>query len=339
MPVNLDALIRYHTIDQCLQNRFRPWTWEALAQACFDSLDEVRYRAEKNSVSKRTIENDIRIMRSDILGYNAPIVCKKGLYTYGKPGYSIKNATLSQHDLETISIAAKVLGQYKGFNLYHDLSQVLERVESQAHAKQYKEVGRIIEFERLPDNMGQEHLRPLMDAIHNKAVLRLIYKRFDAPDTREHTLHPYLLKEYRNRWYLLGLNDKHRKITTYALDRIVSYEAFADGAYIENTTFDPQIYFRNTIGITYTGETPLEVTIKVVPEFAPYLLTQPLHESQRLLDKTEDGGTLFLLEVVDNPELRTLLMGYASMVSVVSPDSLRQGMREELHRAIGYLTD
>lgn len=332
MPVNLDALIRYHTIDQCLQNRFRQWTWEALADACFKALDEVRYRAEKNTVSRRTIENDIRIMRSDILGYNAPIVRNKGLYTYSEPNYSIKNATLTQHDLETISITAKVLGQYKGFDLYDDLSQVLERVESRAHAKQYKEMGSIIEFEQQPGSQGQEHLRPLMDIIRNKAVLKLMYKRFDAPETREHTLHPYLLKEYRNRWYLLGLNEKHRKITTYALDRIVSYETRSDIAYIDNTVFDPKVYFRNTIGITYTGEAPVRITLFVEKDFVPYLLSQPLHGTQEMLEQTENGA-YFQLEVVNNPELKTLILGYVDVMSVVAPADLKAEFAGKLKQA------
>ncbi|MHB1177251.1 MAG: hypothetical protein ACYCZO_02860 [Daejeonella sp.] len=93
MPVNLDALIRYHTIDNCLQNQFRKWTWEDLSKACFSAMDNLRNRPEKCTVSKRTIENDIRIMRSEFLGYNAPITCKNSFYSYSDKEYSIRNAT------------------------------------------------------------------------------------------------------------------------------------------------------------------------------------------------------------------------------------------------------
>ena len=41
MPVNLDALIRYHIIDNCLQNQFRKWSWEDLSNACFLALDKM----------------------------------------------------------------------------------------------------------------------------------------------------------------------------------------------------------------------------------------------------------------------------------------------------------
>jgi hypothetical protein len=58
MPVNLDALIRYHTIDQCLQNRFKKWTCEDLAKACFESLDEVRLNNSDYSKSLNPNKNN-----------------------------------------------------------------------------------------------------------------------------------------------------------------------------------------------------------------------------------------------------------------------------------------
>ena len=58
MPVNLDALIRYHTIDQCLQNHFKKWTCEDLAKACFEALDEVRLNNSDYSKSLNPDKNN-----------------------------------------------------------------------------------------------------------------------------------------------------------------------------------------------------------------------------------------------------------------------------------------
>lgn len=71
MPVNKNALIRYKTIDKCLRNRYRRWTIEDLVDACSDALYEME--AINKGVSMRTVQGDIQIMRSDKLGYNAPI--------------------------------------------------------------------------------------------------------------------------------------------------------------------------------------------------------------------------------------------------------------------------
>ena len=72
MSQNKNALIRYKTIDKCLQNQYRQWTLEDLIEACSEALFE--YEGRENSVSKRTIQMDIQLMRSEKLGYNAPIV-------------------------------------------------------------------------------------------------------------------------------------------------------------------------------------------------------------------------------------------------------------------------
>ena len=72
MALNKNALIRYKTIDKCLQNNYRDWTLDDLIEACSNALYE--YEGREVNVSKRTIQLDIQMMRSDKLGYNAPIV-------------------------------------------------------------------------------------------------------------------------------------------------------------------------------------------------------------------------------------------------------------------------
>ena len=85
MPVNRNALIRYKTIDKCLQNRYREWTLEDLIEACSEALYE--YEGITKGISKRTIQLDIQIMRSDKLGYNAPIIVYDNkYYTYEEKG-------------------------------------------------------------------------------------------------------------------------------------------------------------------------------------------------------------------------------------------------------------
>lgn len=329
MPTNLDALLRYHSIDKCLQNHFRKWTWEDLSKACFECIDEVRYRSEKDGVSKRTIENDIRIMRSSLLGYNAPIVCKSGLYSYSDKNYSIRNATLSQTDIENISLAAKILGHYKGFSFFDGLTGVIQKLETKLQVHSTENLQKVVQFEKFPETKGQEHIRTLLGTITNRQVIELTYKKFDSTEERKHQLHPYLLKEYRNRWYVLGLNVKHSRITTYALDRIIKIELLDGIEYIPNVSFDPEIYFKNTIGLTYSGEDAIDVTLKVVKEFAPYLLTQPLHESQKVISDTGEG-LIISVKIVDNEEFQTLLLGYSDRVAVISPESVKLSLIQKL---------
>ncbi len=101
MPANKNALIRYKTIDRCLRNRYRRWTLDDLVDACCDALLDME--GITKGVCARTVQMDIQIMRSDKLGYNAPIVVyDKIYYTYADPDYSITEMPLSMDDCKLI---------------------------------------------------------------------------------------------------------------------------------------------------------------------------------------------------------------------------------------------
>lgn len=108
MPVNKNALIRYKTIDACLRNRYRRWTLDDLVDACSDALYEME--GITKGVSVRTVQMDIQIMRSDKLGYNAPIeVYDRIYYRYADPDYSITDMPLSIDDCRLIKRAITLL--------------------------------------------------------------------------------------------------------------------------------------------------------------------------------------------------------------------------------------
>ncbi len=88
MPVNKNALSRYKIIDRSLRNRYRRWTMEDLVDEVSDALYDME--GTRKGISLRTVQNDIQIMRSDKLGYNAPIeVYDQKYYRYADPDYSI----------------------------------------------------------------------------------------------------------------------------------------------------------------------------------------------------------------------------------------------------------
>ena len=108
MPANKNALIRYKTIDRCLRNRYRRWTLDDLVDACSEALYDME--GIRKGVCARTVQMDIQIMRSDKLGYNAPIVVyDKIYYTYADPDYSITEMPLTMDDCKLIKEAITLL--------------------------------------------------------------------------------------------------------------------------------------------------------------------------------------------------------------------------------------
>ena len=126
MPVNKNALIRYKTIDRCLRNRFRRWTIDDLTEACSDALYEME--GILKGVSVRTVQGDLQIMRSDKLGYNAPIeVYDRIYYRYADPDYSISDTPLTEEDCDLLKEAVELLG---GEGRRDEVRNILVRVRN-----------------------------------------------------------------------------------------------------------------------------------------------------------------------------------------------------------------
>lgn len=127
MPANKNALIRYKTIDNCLRNRYRRWTLDDLVEACSEALYDME--GIKKGVCTRTVQMDIQMMRSDKLGYNAPIeVYDRIYYRYADPDYSITEMPLSMEDCKLIKKAIDLL-ENCGKNDNRETIKVLSKVK------------------------------------------------------------------------------------------------------------------------------------------------------------------------------------------------------------------
>ena len=128
MPANKNALIRYRTIDRCLRNRYRRWTLDDLVDACSDALYEMEGIAK--GVSTRTVQGDLQMMRSDKLGYYAPIeVYDNKYYRYADPGYSISNTPITTEDYNLIAHAVKTIEDYRDNGDLEKLDEMLVKVK------------------------------------------------------------------------------------------------------------------------------------------------------------------------------------------------------------------
>ena len=124
MPANLNALIRYKTINSCLFGGKRRWSIDELRERCSETLAE--NRGKYTGVSERTIRDDLRVMRSDILGFNAPIKQEGGLYFYSDPGYSILSLRITDAGLaeQIFSLLMKIRGRES----HPELEIILQRL-------------------------------------------------------------------------------------------------------------------------------------------------------------------------------------------------------------------
>ena len=332
MAQNKNALIRYRTIDKCLQNSYRSWTLEDLIEACSDVLYE--YEGRDVNVSKRTIQLDIQLMRSDKLGYNAPIeVYDKKFYRYADEGYSITDIPLNENDMHVLSETVEMLKQFKDFSLFSELGGIIQRLEDKIYTEKTHQPS-IIHLDKNEHLKGLDHLDILYQAILKKMVLKLTYQSFKAREAQVFDFHPFILKEFNNRWFLVGKKNKKSVIMTLALDRIISIDFNTKVDYIDEV-FDGDSYYENTIGVTVMGEQHVQkVLLKVKRPHSPYVLTKPLHHSQRLVKELGNGAILIELYVHHNFELERIILGFAEGIHVLEPALLKQNIQARLQNGI-----
>lgn len=173
MPANKNALIRYKTIDNCLRNRYRRWTFDDLVEACCDAIYDME--GISKGVSVRTVQGDIQIMRSDKLGYNAPIeVYDHKFYRYADPDYSITNMPMSQNDYEVLQEAIDMLRQLEDFEQFAEMTDVVRRLQDKlAISKNQRKP--IVHFDSVPD-LAQSALWLHRAPADGKAVVSVVQR-------------------------------------------------------------------------------------------------------------------------------------------------------------------
>jgi predicted DNA-binding transcriptional regulator YafY len=327
MPMNKNALTRYKIIDYLFGQLGGSYTLEQLINAVNDRLE--LDLGKGSGIKRSTLEKDIRTMRSPFPeGFNAPIVNHwgTGVYEYSDKSFSIYNLHLSHRDKQRLRDALSILDQLEGLPHYENLREIMAKLR--LFEGEDEKSRQIVFFEESHYPGGNKWLKPLHNAILDKKSLRITYAPFSDPK-ESHVVFPYFLKEYRNRWYIYGWVLKAEAIYNLALDRIddiapslASFEDHRDESLLNS--------LRSIVGVTLPENTnPVKILLRVKHPTLSYLLTKPLHHSQKLVQNESSTGTLeyFLLP---NFEFKAEIMRLAQSIQVLEPDSLKTSIENKL---------
>ncbi len=325
MPTNKNAQLRYKVLDQCFSDFKHKYTIDELVDKVNENLSDLTGK----EISLRQIRDDIKYMR-DRVSYNAPIKAypfgsgRQCYYRYEDPDFSIFDNELTVDELKELRSVIEMLGKYRGTPANAWLEEVISNLEYRFKIKPDTE--NLIAFEQNEQLSGLEYLSEIIMTI-NHQPLNIKYCSFKGKE-QDIVLHPYYVKQYNNRWFLFGYNEKYQSLSIYALDRIQGIKK-ANIAFKKNESINFRTYFNDIIGVTLLNEKQKTETIilRFEANRFPYVLSKPLHPSQKVVDKEKN---IISIEVKPNKELNQLIFSFIPDIEVISPVWLREEIKGKI---------
>ena len=324
-----NAIIRFRIIDRCLRNKYKPFpTKSDLRTACEEAL----FGSEDGAnICDSTIEKDMFAMK---LEHDAPIRYSKreGGYYYTDENFSINDIPLSEDDIDAIKFATNTLIHFRDSAMFKQFGFAIDKIFDRVNISSdpnATDIGNFVQFEVGVSARGNEFLSPILNAIRAKNLIHFDYESFVTGKKKSRRVVPLMLKEYRNRWYLISFDIEKESIVTYALERMEDV-ILSKKVYKEPISFNAEKFFKNAVGITANDLTsPETVIIKADNVAAKYIESQPFHHSQKVVKKGKNK-TMFSMEVLISEELIRSLLSYAGEVEVIEPANLRELMVKRL---------
>ncbi|MEM6299553.1 MAG: WYL domain-containing protein [Bacteroidota bacterium] len=333
MPSTKLAFFRYLLIDKMLRNKQKKYPTKQ------EILEECQARYGISSIS--TVEKDIQAMREE---FDAPIKYFKRFrgYAYTESNYQFagRSLSLSEEEKQAMTFVESLLEEFRDLPIFDSFSDAVDKVLDglEITKKQTQSKHKKIWIDKSHYVKGSDLLHELVGWVSEERVLRISYKKHQSPDPQIYTLHPYLLKEYKNFWYLIGAAvERDMEIRTFGVDRILEVEPIQnDFISPSKVSFDPEEYYKHCIGMTVSyDESPQKIQLFFTEKMKDYVIANPIHHSQKVL-KSEQEGLLIELFLVVNPELRNEVLSYGDRVKVVSPPFLAEQIHQEMRRGVEY---
>jgi len=283
------------------------------------------------TISASMFSKDISQMKNT---YKAPISfhrLNKGYY-YTEENFSIREFPLTHEEIDALDYSTALLHQMKGTKMFQHFENAINKVIEGYRISSIlgKSESQILQVEEPVRSENSQWLEIILKAIVEKDLLQISYQGF-GKEEKIHELSPYLLKEYRNRWYVIGFSNRAENILVLALDRI-KYLEIIEGKYVSNANFASEDFFKYSFGITQVhAAVPEKIILSFTPKQAHYIISQPLHHSQEIIKENVDEVQI-QMEVYITAELKMSILSFGSEVIVLQPLSLRNQIKETIEK-------
>lgn len=316
MATNKNARLRYEALDKCFSNFSRKFYIEDLQKAVCDYLK--RQLGEDRTISKRQIYIDIDEMKISP-NMQAPIEAywegQRKYYRYSQQGFSIVD--LTDEELVELETTVKMLASFRGMPQFDWMFDIIAKLKKKYKVKEQEKT--ILSFDSNVDLQGIDRFKELFGYIVNEQPIRVSYAPFGKP-TFDAIIHPYYLKQYNNRWFLLAYNSEWKDISIFSIDRIIATEPVKLQYIPDNIIVNPDDYFYDVLGVTILDKPVERVILKFSENRYPYIVSKPIHPTQI----AKDDERIVILKLIPNRELIATILSFGKDIEVLEPITLRE---------------
>lgn len=282
---------------------------EKVGRKTSPSFSEIQGYLEDHDfpISHRTLQRDIEQIRNQ---FGIELV-----YDSYKNGYHIDEE--SSWDIDTFTNILQTA---------ISTDSLLENLRDSKAVMDYIDYGNDVELK------GMQYFDSILKAIKTTQIIEFDHINYSANTSKPYSLEPYLLKEYKKRWYVIGRVHQTDNIRTFGIDRLENFKTLKD-IFKRDEALNPKPYFKDVIGLTYsTGEMDT-IELKASTTQAKYLESQPLHHSQTIIDSTENHIT-FQYKLIPNYEFKEVIFMMSSNIEVSKPQWLRDEISASIQKTL-----
>lgn len=320
MNLSRSAFRRYKVIDELLRNKYRKYPkMEDIIDACREKLHF--------EPTRETIQKDIAHMKAPSPnGFDAPIYFNRFHhgYEYTDPNYCLHGIQMKQEEMDALLDAVDLIREIGNKRVSNQLNHAIEKLvfTTLAERQDQSTESPTLQLMQAPTSRGFELFDFLWSATKNKHVLSFVYFSYESRQFDAVILHPFLIKEFENRWYILGYSERKQTIQTFGFDHI-------SDPLIIDTCFIPipkeQLY---CLLYEQYGVTPInsfestEITVRADQLSTYYFQAFPIHSSQHI-HKFSSGSSTITFQLIPTVELANYLLSRGNSIQIIGPKDFR----------------
>jgi len=142
-------------------------------------------------------------------------------------------------------------------------------------------------------------------------------------------IHTRILKEFENRWYLVGYSEDHECIRTFGLDRLYD-PVLLKKKFIPANQEKEDVYLKDVYGVyPYSDEKKQTIIIRANSLVINYLMAYPIHSSQQVKNRGQYGHGEVTFDLIPSHELIRLFRSYGNEIEVIQPEWINTEIFQE----------